>query len=97
LRALIEESLASSAALIDKMEALCAARSTEAERAAHELKGLAGTVGAHQLGALAKRGEELARAEQWSELAATVRGLREGHLRLAETVLALGDDIAWSE
>lgn len=84
--------------LIERLASSCAQKmSVEATHAAHELKGLAKTIGAEELGLLSERAEEDARSERWDELAAGVAPLREAHARLSEAVVALGDDIAGSE
>lgn len=66
-------------------------------KTAHELKGLARTIGAEQLGALSEQAEEATRLARWDDFAPRLKELEAAHRRLADAVLALGDDIAGSE
>ncbi len=86
-----------SAGLIDRLGSLCDARSDDASKVLHELKGLTRTVGAEEVGDLSERAEGLARSGDWDELAQTLGALRAAQGRLAKAAAALGDDIAGSE
>jgi HPt (histidine-containing phosphotransfer) domain-containing protein len=97
LREIIDESVATSATFIERLASLCAQKSAEAMHAAHELKGLAMTVGAGELGLLGERAEDDARNSRWDELGGLIGKLRDAHARLSQAVVALGDDIAGSE
>jgi HPt (histidine-containing phosphotransfer) domain-containing protein len=97
LRALVLEAVENSGGLIDRLEALCDARSDDASKVLHELKGLTRTVGAEELGDLSERAEGWARLGQWDELAQSLGALRAAHERVAKAAAALGDDIAGSE
>ncbi|MGH7661998.1 MAG: Hpt domain-containing protein [Vulcanimicrobiaceae bacterium] len=97
LREIIEEAVTTSASLVERLGTLCAQKSAEATHAAHELKGLAKTVGAGELGTLSERAEDDARCSRWDELLAKIGPLREAHARFSKAAVALGDDIAGSE
>ena len=83
--------------LIKKLRTEYPARSEEAVKTAHELKGLARAIGADELGTLSEQAEESARLGRWDDFTARLPELDAAHRRLAEAVLALGDDIAGSE
>ena len=86
-----------SAGLIGRLQPLCDARSDDASKVLHELKGLTRTVGAEELGDLSERAEGWAHAGRWDELAKDIGALRAAHERLAKAVAALGDDVTGSE
>jgi len=86
-----------SAGLIARLQALCDARSDDASKVLHELKGLTRTVGAEELGDLGEQAEGLAHSGHWDELAQSLGALRAAHGRLAKAAAALGDDITGSE
>ena len=83
LALLLEEAVNSSAVLIDTLERSSVERSKETRDAAHELKGLCGTIGANELAALGAEIETLAREGRWDEIAAKTQQLRDAHLRLS--------------
>ena len=97
LRALILEAVDNSGGLIERLQSLCEARSDDAGKVLHELKGLTRTVGAEELGDLSERAEAWARAGRWEELAHGLDALRAAHGRLANAAAALGDDVTRSE
>lgn len=102
LKALVDETVSSSAALIEKLDAQSIGPSREiakeeAMKLAHELKGLTRTVGAEELGTLSERAEQAAASGQWDDFAHQVASMRVAHRRFADAVLALGDDIAEGE
>lgn len=97
LRALVAEAVENSAGLINRLQALCDARSDDASKVLHELKGLTRTVGAEELGDLSERAEGWARTGQWDELAQSLGALRSAQDRLAKAAAALGDTVAGSE
>ncbi|HTX03298.1 MAG TPA: Hpt domain-containing protein [Candidatus Acidoferrales bacterium] len=97
LRALVLEAVEHSGGLLDRLQALSAARSDDASKVLHELKGLTRTVGAEELGDLSERAEGWARSGEWDELVQGLSALRAAHERFAKAAAALGDDVAGSE
>jgi len=89
LRALIEETITSSATLIDKLHEHRATRNADAAKTAHELKGLARTVGAEELGAISEQAEVAANGGHWIEFSNAVDRMHIAHGRLVAAALSL--------
>jgi HPt (histidine-containing phosphotransfer) domain-containing protein len=91
---LIDEAVASTGALLERLEAQIGAQSEEATKTLHELKGVSRTIGAEELGALSEQAEGLARERRWDDLSRSLEGLRAAHGRFAAAAASLGDNIS---
>jgi HPt (histidine-containing phosphotransfer) domain-containing protein len=90
LRTLVLEAVRSTAGLIERLQRDSEARDIDAAVwAAHELKGLARTVGAEQLGELAEQAEDLVESSRWSGLSEIIPELYAAHETFARAAEAL--------